>query len=216
LQAMSDGLHKEEQEMSMLKKLLTLVCVLCFVSAGFALAGPPTEQLKKSIDKIIDLLNNQELKTDRMKLERRNRIFKVMEEQFDFGEMARRSLGGFWQTITESQQKEFEVAFSSLLERSYITKIERYTDEHVVYSNEKPKGEKYYSVRADIVSGSRSIPVEYSLHDVSGQWLVYDVNIEGVSLVTNYRSQFGEVVRKDGFRGLMAKLDEKLKKLGEE
>jgi len=200
----------------MLKKLLAMTFVVCFVSAGFAMAGPPTDQLKKSIDKIVDLLNNQELKADRMKLERRNRIFKVMEEQFDFAEMAKRSLGGFWQTITESQQKDFEVAFSSLLEKSYITKIEKYNDERVVYSYEKPKGEKHYSVRADIVSGSRTIPIEYSLHDVNGQWLVYDVNIEGVSLVTNYRSQFGEVVRKEGFRGLMAKLDEKLKKLGEE
>jgi phospholipid transport system substrate-binding protein len=200
----------------MLKKLLTLTFVVCFVAAGFAMAGPPTDQLKKAIDRIIDLLNNPELKTDRMKLERRNRIFKVMEEQFDFTEMARRSLGGFWQTITESQQKEFEVAFSSLLEKSYISKIEKYNDERLVYSSEKPKGEKHYSVRADIVSGSRTTPIEYSLHDVEGQWLVYDVNIEGVSLVTNYRSQFGEVIRKEGFRGLMAKLDEKLKKLGEE
>jgi phospholipid transport system substrate-binding protein len=200
----------------MLKKLLSLTFVLCFVSVSFALAGPPGEQLKKSIDGIIDLLKDPGLQSDGMKLERRNRIFKVMEEQFDFGEMAKRSMGTFWQKLSEPEQKEFEVTFSSYLEKSYIMKIEKYTDEKVVFGEEKPKGDKYFTVRTDIVaSGSRSIPVEYSLHDVKGQWMVYDVNIEGVSLVTNYRSQFGDVIRKEGFRGLMAKLDEKLKKLDE-
>ena len=197
----------------MLKKLLALTFVLCFVSVSFALAGPPADQLKKSIDKILELLKDPGLRGDGMKLERRNRIFKVMEEQFDFGEMAKRSMGTFWHRMSEAEQKEFEVSFSSLLERSYITKIEKYTNEKVVFGDEKPKGEKNFMVQADIVSPSRSIPVEYSLHNVKDQWLVYDVNIEGVSLVTNYRSQFGEVVRKEGFRGLMSKLDEKLKRL---
>ena len=201
----------------MLKKLLSLTFVLCFVSVSFALAGPPGDQLKKSIDKIIVLLKDPGLQSDGMKLERRNRIFKVMEEQFDFGEMAKRSMGTFWQKLSEPEQKEFEVTFSSYLEKSYIMKIEKYTDEKVVFGEEKPKGNKYFSVRTEIrSSSSRSIPVEYSLHDVMGQWMVYDVNIEGVSLVTNYRSQFGDVIRKEGFRGLMAKLDEKLKKLEQE
>jgi phospholipid transport system substrate-binding protein len=187
------------------------------VSVSFALAGAPGDQLEKSIDKIIALLKDPGLSADGMKLERRNRIFKVMEEQFDFGEMAKRSMGTFWQKLSEPEQKEFEVAFSSLLEKSYITKIEKYSDEKVVFGEEKPKGNKYFSVRTEIrSSSSRSIPVEYSLHDVMGQWMVYDVNIEGVSLVTNYRSQFGDVIRKEGFRGLMAKLDEKLKKLEQE
>ena len=197
----------------MFKKLLSLTFVLCFVAVSFAMAGPPTEQLKKSIDRIIELLKDPSLQSDGKKLERRNRIFKVMEEQFDFGEMARRSMGATWRKLSEAEQKEFEVSFAGLLEKSYIMKIEKYSDEKVVFGDEKPKGGKYYTVKTEIVSSSRSVPVEYSLHNVQGEWMVYDVNIEGVSLVTNYRSQFGEVIRKEGFRGLMAQLDQKVKKL---
>lgn len=203
----------------MLKRTLCVAVVAMFVW-GFAtmdaMAGPASDQLKGSIERILGILKDPVLKDPALKLERRNRIFKVVEERFDFTEMSRRSLGEFWSQINENQQKEFEVAFSRLVEGSYITKIEKYTDEKVNYGPEKAKGENAVSVRTEIVSSGRSTPVDYSLFKDGDQWQVYDVNVEGVSLVTNYRSQFSETLRKEGFTGLMSKLNEKVRKMEEE
>ena len=198
----------------MLKKFFLIgifLAVICYASAGYANAGKADEQLKGSIDKIIDILKDPAFKAPGAKTERRNKIFKAVEERFDFSEMAKRSAGEFWNKLSDAEQKQFEVRFANLLENAYINKVEKYTDEKVNFSPGKPKGEKHYVVRTEIISSGRSIPIEYSLYDSRGQWLVYDVNIEGVSLVTNYRSQFREILRKDGFKGLMSILDEKLK-----
>ncbi|MFP5212047.1 MAG: phospholipid-binding protein MlaC [Acidobacteriota bacterium] len=201
----------------MLKRRLVpvLALILCLGLAGMARAGAPTDQLKGTIDKIIAVLKEPALKGESQRLERRNKIFNIVEERFDFPEMAKRSVGEYWQKLSEAEQKEFELAFANLLQNSYISKIEKYSDETVNFSNEKSKGDEYFSVHTDIVSGGKAIPVDYSLHEAGGQWLVYDVNIEGVSLVTNYRSQFTETIRKDGFKGLMDKINDKLKKLNE-
>ena len=200
----------------MMKRFLIPTVMLCIAFGSSAHAGPPTEQLKGAVDRIIAVLKDPALKAPAMKLERRNRIFKLMEEQFDFSEMAKRSVGEPWNRISEAEQRQFEVAFSGLLERTYITKIEKYSDEKVQFTNERAKGDRYVAVHSEIMSGGRTIPLDYSLHNVNGRWLVYDVNIEGVSLVTNYRSQFADVMRKEGFKGLMSKLDEKLKTLDRE
>lgn len=203
----------------MLKHTLCAVVFAAFLSVlaiSPAHAGQPSDQLKASVEQIIEILKDPGLKQPSAKLERRNRIFKVVEERFDFTEMARRSLGEFWSQLAENQQKEFEVSFSRLIESSYITKIEKYTDEKVDFGAERLKGENAVLVHTDIVSESRTTPVDYSLYKNGNQWQVYDVNVEGVSLVTNYRSQFRDTIRKDGFAGLMARLKEKLRKIDDE
>jgi len=203
----------------MLKRFFLTVAVAVFL-CGFAVvdaavAGPASDQLKTSVDRILEILREPALKDPAHKLDRRNRIFKVVEERFDFTEMAKRSLGAHWSQISENQQKEFEIAFSRLIEASYITKVEKYTDETVQFGAEKAKGEDAVSVHTEIISNGRSTPVDYSLSKEGDQWYVYDVNVEGVSLVTNYRSQFTETLRKEGFSGLMNRLNEKLRKLDE-
>jgi len=205
----------DELEIRMKKLVLIVALLVSFTSSELAWAGEAGDQLKKSIDKIIGLVSDPELKAPEMRLERRNRIFKVVEERFDFTEMARRSLGESWQDLSEDEQTEFEVAFARLLENSYITKIEKYKNEEVKFSNEKAKGDRYVYISTEIISDRQSIPVRYSMHRVDGQWLVYDVNIEGVSLISNYRAQFKEAMRREGFKQLLTKLNEKLKKLDE-
>ena len=198
----------------MLKKVFSfLVVALLFFACPSAHAGLPADSLKVSVEKVIGVLNDPGLKGESKKMEKRNRIFLIIEESFDFAEMAKRSIGDSWPKLTEQEQKELEVAFSNLLEKSYIGKIETFTDERVEFEAEKPKGDRYYSVSTHIVSAGKTIPVEYSLHNVGGHWMVYDVSVEGVSLVSNYRAQFGETMRREGFKGLMVRLNERLKGL---
>lgn len=198
----------------MLKKSVFLFAVVFLLtSAHPAFSGEAGDQLKATVGKILAVLQDQSMKSPDKKLERRNRIFKVVEERFDFTEMARRSLGEFWPRITEAEQKDFELLFSNLLEAMYITKIEKFSDETVNFSDDQPKGEQYILVHTEIVSGSHSTPVDYSLRSMNGQWLVYDVNIEGFSLVTNFRTEFADAFRKEGLKGLMNRLNERIKAL---
>lgn len=183
--------------------------LLLAVSASPATADEPGLRLKSSIDRIIRILNDPILKKPENTLERRNLIFKVVEERFDFVEMARRSVGDYWNKMSENEQRQFEVAFSSLLEGTYITKIEEFTNEEIIFESEKAKGERHCVVHTIIVSGKVSTPVDYSLHHVDGNWLVYDVVIEGASLVNNYRAQFSDSVLKGGFKSLMKLIEEK-------
>lgn len=190
------------------KMVIPLLMAASLFIAAPASAGEPMEQLRVSVEKVVEILKDPSLKSPDRMLERRNRIFKVVEERFDFSEMAKRCLGEFWPKISEAEQREFEVAFASLLETSYIATIERFDEESVVFEEERPKGRRYFVVHTAVVSGGRSISVDYSVRNVNGQWLVYDVNIEEVSLVAGYRVRFAETFRREGFRGLMKKIAE--------
>jgi phospholipid transport system substrate-binding protein len=200
----------------MVKRVLTIVTVLVFLcSGGIALASEAQVQLKVSMDKLIDVLGDESLKGPDKKDERRTKIFSVLEERFDFRAMGMRALGANWKTLSPPQQEEFTGAFSELLKKSYILKLERYTNEKVVFKDERPKG-KYYYIYTEIISGEKAIPINYSLYDKAGQWLVYDVVIEGVSLVKNYRTQFNQALKKEKFAGLMDKLNKQVSSLNEE
>lgn len=200
----------------MVKRAATMLVVLVFMcSARFALAGNAHDQLKVSMDNLIAVLQDETLKAPEKKNERREKIFRILEERFDFEAMGQRALGANWKTLSDPQRQEFVTAFSKLLKNSYVLKIERYTNEKINFKDERPKG-KYYYIYTDIISGEKTIPINYSLYEKGDQWLVYDVVIEGVSLVKNYRTQFDEVLRKDKFPGLMEKLNQQLDSLKED
>lgn len=188
--------------------------VLLF-AGGMALAGNAHDQLKASIDSLIALLKDDTLKAPEKRLERRERIFEIVKERFDFATMGKRALARNWKTLSPKEREEFVGTFTKVIENSYISRIEKYTDEEVFFKGERPKG-KYYYIYTEVVSGPKKIPVNYSVHPVGDSWLVYDVNIEGVSLVRNYRTQFDEMMRKEKFAGLMSKLQDKVKRLERE
>ena len=197
----------------MLKRLIPVVTLIGFLCAGsIAAAGDAQDQLKISMDKVIALLSDDSLKAPEKTLERRGMIFDVLRGCFDYAEMGKRSLGRHWKDISEEDQDKFVDAFSKLMQNSYILKIERYSDEQVIFKGERTKG-KYYYVYTDIVSSEKKIPINYSMHAVGNNWLVYDVIIEGVSLVKNYRTQFAQTMQKESFAGLMGKINKQLKKL---
>jgi phospholipid transport system substrate-binding protein len=182
-----------------------------------ALAGEPTKQLKTSIDAVIRILNDKELNTPGNRAKRRSEIRKVVDERFDFWEMARRSMARHWKKISGEEQDEFVPLYADLLVATYIKRIERYQDEGVEYDDEK-RSDIYARVKTRIISSERNfeIPVEYRLRKLEARWKVYDVTVEGVSLVNNYRTQFNTIMRSGSFDNLMSRLKAKVEELKQE
>jgi len=195
-------------------KLFVLIVGLS-LSAVFplnAIAGEPTDQVKQTVDAVIQILNNKELKKPAKVEERRATIRETVEKRFDFEEMAKRSLALHWKDRTPQEKKEFTSLFSDLLEDTYIRKIERYEDEKVVYTDERIDG-PYATVRTRIVTTKEiEIPVDYKIFKKGQKWEVYDIIVEGVSLVNNYRTQFNQIIRSGSYEDLVQKLKKKVLK----
>ena len=185
---------------------VTLAAVLTIVTAREAAAGPPTDQLKSAIDRVVRVLEDPSLKGDDRVADRRTAVRKIADEIFDFSEIARRALARHWQPLTDKQRAEFVSLFSDLLERSYISKIELYGGEKIVYSGERIDGDLAIVSTKIITKNGTEVPIDYRLLKKGDRWLVYDVNIEGVSLVSNYRTQFNKIIQTGSFEDLIQKL----------
>lgn len=178
-------------------------------SAGNAYAGVPTDQVKQTVDKVLDILKNKELKKPANEKKRRAEIRKVVSERFDFEEMAKRSLGIYWRKRTPEERKEFVSLFTDLLERTYIKRIEGYKDEKIAYTGEQIDG-NYGVVNTRVITKKNiETPIDYRLLNEDGQWMAYDVVIEGVSLINNYRNQFSTVIHQKSYEELVKKLKSK-------
>ncbi len=181
---------------------VAMILVLALVS--LAHAGAPTDTLKTTVDQVVKLLVDPNLR-DKPEV-RRTQVRKLAESVFDYPDTARRSLGPHWNARTPQQQQEFVKLFADVLDRSYISKIELYQGERVKYVGETVDGDEA-TVKTLIASKQGSdIPVDYRMHLKNGRWLVYDVIIEGVSLVSNYRSQFNKVVQTESYEALVQRL----------
>ncbi len=191
-------------------KILFFILISCLLfNINIVNAAEPTEQLKQTVDKVIDILKNKELKKPEKTKERRSAIRKIVDERFDFEEMAKRSLGIHWKNRTPEEKKEFVPLFTDLLERSYIKKIESYTDEKILYIGEQIDKE-YAVVKSKIITTKKlEIPIDYKLLNKNGTWEVYDIVIEGVSLVNNYRTQFNKIIRSDSYEVLVKRMKDK-------
>ena len=190
----------------------TVLFLLLFTLAAPTQAGEPTEQMKLTIDKMIDILGDPAL-TDPAKAEKRRKLLRdTASERFDWREMARRSLARHWKQRTDEEKREFVPLFADLLEQAYMKRIENYSGDKVTYAGEKMKG-KYSLVKVRIATSKQTeIPVVYRLRKKGSQWLIYDISIEGVSLVKNYRKQFNSVILSSSYQGLVEKLKEKVAK----
>jgi phospholipid transport system substrate-binding protein len=179
-----------------------------------AIAGEPTEQVRETVDAVIKILNDKELKKPEKKKERGHKIRETVEKRFNFEEMAKRSLAIHWKDRTPAEQKEFVSLYTDLLEDTYINKIERYEDEKVDYTAEKSDGD-YATVKTIIttIKGTK-IPVDYRIFKKGAKWEVYDIIVEGVSLVNNYRSQFNQIIRSGSYEELLERLKKKTMKEG--
>ena len=155
----------------------------------------------------IKVLEDHSLATESRLVERRAAIRRIANDIFDFTETTRRSLGPHWQARTPEEREEITRLFADLLERSYIGKIEMYSGEKIQYAGDTIEGNQA-TVRTRLVSKqSGDIPVDYRMHRVAGdRWLTYDVSIEGVSLIANYRAQFNKIIQTSGYKALVQKL----------
>jgi len=201
----------EEVPMSLSYVYRRIVLILLFIGMAVpAVAGEPTEKIRQTTDKILSILGNEALRDPSRAKERRRLIRSAIDERFDWEEMARRSLATHWAKRTPEEKKEFVRLFSDLLERAYMSKIEEYSGEKVRYEGEVIDGE-YAVVKVNIATKkSKDIPVEYRLKKERNDWFVYDVSIEGVSLVNNYRTQFNSIILESTYEDLVKKMKEKL------
>ena len=189
---------------------LAITVLLGLVAAGApAHAGVPTEQLRGATDRVLKLLQDPELKQPARTEERRKQIRAVANEIFDWQETGKRALARHWQGRTPQQRQEFSQLFADLIERSYVGKLELYSGERIVYPGESLEGD-LAAVRTKLVTKSNTeIPIDYKMQKAGDRWRVYDVNIEGVSLVGNYRSQFNRIIQQQNCGELMKKLKTK-------
>ncbi len=186
-----------------------LAGILALSGAPAAWAGPPTDQLKTHIDQVIKILEDPVLKVDGKVKERRTAVRKVANNIFDFAETARRSLARHWQGRTEQEREEFVQLFADLLERSYISKIELYGGERIQYAGERIDGDAATVSTKIVTKQGTEVPVDYRMLRRGDRWLVYDLSIEGVSLISNYRTQFNKIIQTSSYRELVKKMKTK-------
>lgn len=174
--------------------------------APLARAGAPTDQLRAAVDRVVKILEDPELKKPARTEERRAQVRAVVHEIFNFKELARRTLARHWRERTPAEQEEFTALFADLLERSYLGKIDLYQGEKVRYTDEEVDGD-YATVGSVILTKEGlEVPVEYRMLRNGTRWEVYDVVVEGISLVANYRSQFARIIQRSGYAELVEKL----------
>jgi phospholipid transport system substrate-binding protein len=169
-------------------------------------AGVPTDQLRNATDRVLQVLQNPDLKQAARGEARRQQIRAVADEIFNWEETGKRALARHWQSRSPKERQEFSALFADLIERSYVGKIERYSGERVVYADEAVEGD-HATVRTKLITKSNTeIPIDYRMQKEGDRWRAYDVVIEGVSLVSNYRAQFNKIIQQSGYGELVNKL----------
>jgi phospholipid transport system substrate-binding protein len=182
--------------------ILTLSLILPAGAPSVALAEVPTQLLRGAIDKVLKLVADQAGRRESPR-ERRVALRKIADEIFDWEETAKRSLGMHWRQRTPAEQEEFVRLFADLLERSYMTKIELYDGEKIGYAGDTIDGDQAI-VRTKLVNRQGGeMAVSYKMLRRDERWKVYDVEIEGVSLVANYRTQFNSLLRRSSYPDLV-------------
>jgi phospholipid transport system substrate-binding protein len=183
-------------------------CLGGTLSPSIATAVTATEAVKSSIEQVVVVLEDKELKKADRVMERRQRLQKIFNERFSYEEMSKRSLGAQWNNLNETQRQQFVDLFRQLLARSYTGTIEGYSGERFQYLSEHNEG-GYAEVRTKLVSRKGEIPINYRLLSESGKWQVYDIVVDGISMVSNYRAQFTKIIRNSSYEDLVKKLQNK-------
>jgi phospholipid transport system substrate-binding protein len=193
----------------MIRNILPVVLYFFLFSlVGEVFAGSKiTSDVKKTIDKVLEIVADEELKKNPSL--RREKLRETIALRFNYTQMVMRSLDKNYKSRTEKEIEEFTTLFKRLLENSYASKIENYQDETINYVGEQVKG-SYAMVKTQIVRKDSSIDVDYKLINEEGEWTVYDFVIEEVSLIRNYRSQFTKIIKTESYGALVSKLSKKI------
>ncbi len=192
--------------------MVCMLVLLVVVVVQPAVAGGATEAMKSTIDEVLKIIRDKDLKQPARADERRQRLEQVVGDRFDYEEMSRRSLGAPWNTLSDKDKQEFVTLFKTLLTNTYADKIESYSGEGVQYINERMEKD-YAEVRTKVLTGKVEIPLDYRLLNKGTDWRVYDVVVDGVSLVNNYRGQFSKILRSSSYTDLVDQLRKKSEKI---
>ena len=188
--------------------LMMVMAVLLAAAEPTAAAVGPTATVKGAVDQVFASQDGAAVKKVST-AERRADIRKVAENLFDFQEMSRRSLGSTWETVSSSERQEFVRLFTSLIANSYMGKIEQYAGEPITYTGERVEGNAAVVQSRVITPKGSQIDIEYRLNKVGTRWAVYDLYVDGVSLVANYKTQFGRIIQRGSFAELLKQLRQK-------
>lgn len=194
-----------------MKTLIAALCLAALIMSPSPVPADnhgPTDQLKPIIDKLILILADESLQGKAHKTERREQIMTAISGGFDFREMSKRVLGRTWNTLSSKDQDYFVTQMTKLLENVYIGRLETYSGEEVEFVAERIKG-KRAQVTTLIESEGAKLPVHYIMQKEHNTWMVYDINIEGVSLIRNYMEQFKSILRMDKYEGLLKNIEDK-------
>jgi len=183
--------------------------ILNAAAAGDVWAGMPADQVRLQIERVVKVLADPRLRVPGREQERHAAIRRIAEETFDLGEMTRRTLGPHWSGLTEAERAEFVTLFGDLLDRAYFTRIAAYNGEKITVLGDSIDGD-LATVRTRIVTQhGAEVPVDYRMLRRGDRWVIYDVSIEGVSLVANYRAQFNRIIQTSSYQALVDKLKSK-------
>lgn len=196
-----------------MKKLNIIFCIFILMTCIYtAHASAPFDILKEKIDRVFSVLNDPAYSDQAKKTEQHDILYGIIEEAFDFNGMARLTLARNWQAFNPAQKQEFAGLFGQFLSNTYLDKIQSgFSDEQVEYTGEELLSDTKAVVMTNLIRNGVKTPVHYSLQKQGDSWRIYDVKIEGVSLLKNYRTQFSEILLKERPEGLIAILKEKLK-----
>jgi phospholipid transport system substrate-binding protein len=190
-----------------------LIVTLVLAAGRAAQAGVPTDQLKGAVDRILAVVQDPALRQPGKMEERRQKIRAIANEVFDWQETGKRALARHWHGRSPQEREEFSALFADLLERSYVGKIEAYSGEKILYGEEMVDGEQA-TVRTKLVTkAGTQIPIDYRMQKAGDRWRTYDVIIENVSMVGNYRSQFNRIIQQSGYADLVQRLKTKQEEL---
>ncbi len=187
--------------------LVALTYSLAFGSPG-QIPESPTEAVRSTLTEVFRILEDEKLKDPAKLIPRRYMLEEVIASHFDYAEMSKRALAAHWNPLTTGEQTEFVELFKSFLSDRYAEKIEGYSGQHILYLSERIEG-IYAEVRTKLRSSKVEIPMDYRLHMRDGTWHAYDLIVDGVSLVKNYRSQFEKIIRSSSYQELVRRLRER-------
>ena len=194
-----------------MRYFIGLGILIFFLAALPVYAGAPLDQVQANVNKVLDVLRDPKLKAESAKKIKREKLEAIYEQMFDEVELSRRTLGGNWNKLNSPQQQEFTQLYRQVLEKAYIDKILSYTNEKIVFPKENMLAGNQAEVQTKVITASKEIPIFYRVILKNGAWKVYDVVIENVSLVQNYRSQFNDILAKNTPDQLLEILRKKVK-----
>src|SRR5512136_3160817 len=191
--------------------LVGLSILMLFLISSPLYAGVPLDTVKANADKVLDILRDPKLKSPSAKEIKKDKLRAIYVNMFDEVELSRRSLGMNWNKLNNAQRQEFVKLFEQVLEKAYADKILAYTNEKIEFTKESMIGSNLAEVRTKVITASKEIPINYRVIMKNGVWKVYDVVIENVSLVQNYRTQFNDILAKNTPEQLLEILRKKVK-----